>query len=198
MKIRVHTDVERFTKGMDELAKRQIPFALARALTMTAKDAQADVRADLPNRFTIRRPFVPNSVRITPATKSRPEAVVGVGQLASFMARQEQGGTKTAAGHRVAVPVKVKRSKRDLITAANLPRAVRSKPRSFMLAKGSGAGIMRRVGRDRYPIEIVYWLKRGVQIKPTFGFKGTTSDSVGSHFGPNFVESLSKAMGHTG
>jgi hypothetical protein len=37
-----------------------------------------------------------------------------------------------------------------------------------------------------------------VQVKPRFGFKGTTSDTVRQRFGPNFVEALSAAMGHRG
>lgn len=38
MRIRVTSDVEHFTRGMDEAARNQIPFALARALTRTAQD----------------------------------------------------------------------------------------------------------------------------------------------------------------
>lgn len=61
-----------------------------------------------------------------------------------------------------------------------------------------GAGILRRVGKARYPVQILYWLKRGVKVKPSFGFKGTTSTTVQARFGPNFVEALSAAMGHRG
>src|SRR5260370_40269244 len=77
VRIRVIDDVKRFTRDMDEAANRQIPFALARALTRTAQDAQSDVRSDLPRRFTIRNTWVSRSIRITPATKAKPEAIVG-------------------------------------------------------------------------------------------------------------------------
>jgi hypothetical protein len=45
---------------------------------------------------------------------------------------------------------------------------------------------------------VLYWLKQGVQVKPAFGFKGTTGATVQTRFGPNFVESLRQAMGHRG
>jgi hypothetical protein len=68
VRIRVSDDVKRFTRDMDEAANRQIPFALARALTRTAQDAQSEVRSDLPRRFkdttaeTVRRRFGVNFV----------------------------------------------------------------------------------------------------------------------------------------
>jgi hypothetical protein len=51
---------------------------------------------------------------------------------------------------------------------------MRQKPRVFTIVTPYGAGIVRRQGRERYPLQILYWLKRGVKVKPSFGFKGTT------------------------
>ena len=200
MRISVVSDVARFTAHMDEAAERQVPFALARALTWTAKDAQGDVQGGLPSRFTLRNSFLTNSIKIQPASKNdRPFAVVGATDRVAFMALQETGGTKhTRSGSRVAVPIKAKRNKRDIIPMGQRPGALRGKPKIFKVTSGSGAGIMRRVGRKRYPVEILYWLKHGVTVQPAFGFKGTTSETVSKRFGTNFVESLSQAMGHRG
>ena len=193
VKIRVIDDVERFTANMDAAGRRQVPFALARALTWTAKDAQSDVREDLPRCYTLRNNWVKNGIRITPATKASPQAVVG--SLEPFMERQETGGSKRSrGGHRIAVP-KTKPAK--IIPRGQRPTAVRQKPRVFTIATAHGAGIFRRQGRERYPLQILYWLKRGVKVKPSFGFKGTTTNAVAQRFGPNFVESLSQAMGHS-
>jgi hypothetical protein len=205
MIIRVSSDVERFTRGMDEAARDQVPFALARALTWTAQDAQRDVREELPKRFTIRRSYVSDSVRITPAKKKSPVAIVGVTDRAAFMERQETGFTgakPTRRGHRAAVPVRKARdtagfpNKAALVGRGQLPSRVRDKPRVFLVTTPFGAGILRREGKDRYPVTILYWLKRGVRIKPAFGFKGTTGDSVRRAFGKNFVASLEEAIAH--
>ena len=194
VRIRVLDDVERFTRSMDDAARRHVPFALARALTWTAKDAQSDVRDELPKRFTLRNSWVRNGIRITPAPKASPQAVVG--SLEPFMERQETGGPKRSrGGHRIAVP-KAKPSK--VIPRAQRPAAVRNKPRVFTVQTAYGAGIFRRLGKQRYPLQVLYWLKHGVQVKPAFGFKSTTGTTVHDRFGPNFVESLSQAMGHGG
>lgn len=192
--VRVISDIERFTRNMDDGARRHVPFALARALTLTAKDAQGDVREDLPKRFTLRNKWVSNGIRITPATKTSPEAIVG--SVEAFMERQETGGAKKArGGHRISVP-KTKPTK--IIPRGQRPQAIRNRPKVFVVKTSSGAGIMRRQGKKRYPIQLLYWLKRGVKVKPSFGFQGTTGTTVTSRFGPRFVESLSQAMGHTG
>jgi hypothetical protein len=194
VRIRVIDDVERFTRNMDDAGRRHVPFAIARALTWTAQDAQTDVRDELPKRFTLRNSWVKNGIRITPATKASPQAVVG--SLEPFMERQETGGAKRSrGGHRIAVP-KAKPSR--VIPRAQRPAAIRNKPRVFTIATASGAGIVRRQGKKRYPLQLLYWLKRGVQVKPAFGFKGTTGRTVRDRVGPNFIESLSQAMGHRG
>lgn len=203
MRIRVISDIERLTRMLDDAGERQVPFAIARALTMTARDAQTDVRAELPKRFTLRNNWVSSGIRIEPAKKGIPIAVVG--SLEPFMERQELGGTKRARSHsRVAVPVKAKRNKRDRIPKGQRPAALKGKPRvlsiggSNVITTKRGQGILQRVGRDRYPLQVVYWMKRGVQVRPRFGFKATTEGTVQSRFSANFVEALSQAMGHTG
>lgn len=50
----IDVDVEQFTKGWDG-ARRQMPFALARAMNWTAKDAQGDVARQIVRTFVTRR-----------------------------------------------------------------------------------------------------------------------------------------------
>lgn len=194
IKIRVIDDVERLARNMDDGARRHLPFAVARALTMTAKDAQGEVREELPRKYTLRNSWVKNGIRITPATKASPEAVVG--SLEPFMERQEEGGKKTArGGHRVSVPVK---KPTRVIPRGQRPSAVRKRPRVFVVKTAGGAGIVRRTTKKRYPLQLLYWLKRGVTVKPSFGFQGRTGTTVTDRFGPNFIEALSQAMGQQG
>lgn len=201
MKIRVDHDVARLTAMLDDAGKRQVKFSLARALTLTARDAMMDVRADLPRRFTIRTPRVPKGIRITPATKAKPEAIVG--SIDGFMKIQETGGTRRPkGGHRIAVPKAVRRTKRDLVSKAMRPTPLRDKPKVFLVKTAYGAGILRRQGKDRYPVEVLYWLKRGVKIRPRMGFKGVTAATIGRRFPLNMVAALSAALsaalGHRG
>jgi hypothetical protein len=192
MRINVKHDVERIVVGLDDLAQRQIPFATARALTMTARDAQSDLRAEMPKRFTLRTSRVNKGIRITPATKGNLAAVVG--SIDWFMRDQETGGTRKASGHRIAVPKGVRRTKRDLISKALRPTPVRDKPRVFLVKAASGAGIMQRQGQGRCPITALYWLKKSVSIKPRFGFKAQVEATVRDRFESNFMISLSQAI----
>ena len=198
MWISVKHDIDAATRGLDDFALQQVPFATAAALTDTAKDAQSGVQDSLSRRFTLRNNWVRSGIRITPANKSTMTAVVG--SLEPFMEKQETGGTKTARDHsRVAVPVEAKRSKRDMIPKGQRPGALRGKPKvlswkgSNILRRGSGFGILQRVGKARYPLRVLYWLKRGVQIKRRFGFKATVADIVQRRIGPNFLRRLDEA-----
>jgi len=196
VRIEVTSDVERVIKAFDNLSTNQIPFALAKALTRTARDGQGDVRAELPKRFTLRNSWVEKGIRIKPANKALP--VAEVGSLEPFMERQETGGVRTPRSRRrIAVPTAgVKRSGRGMIPKGQRPAGLRGKPGVFLMRSksGGGVGIVRRQGRERLPLQFLYWLKAGVTIKPRFGFKETTGTTVSRRFGPNFVEALGEAM----
>ena len=69
--IHIQVDTSDMERGLDAMARKQLPFAVAAALTATAKDAQAAVRAQMPARFTLRGPWVPKGIRIRPAKKAQ-------------------------------------------------------------------------------------------------------------------------------
>lgn len=198
MWVSVKHDIDKATQGLDDFSLRQVPFAITLALTMTAQDAQSGVQDSLPRRFTLRNGRVRSGIRITPANKGTLRSVVG--SIDDFMEGQEKGGTKTARDHsRVAVPVEARRNKRDLIPKGQKPAALRGRPRvlawkgSNILSRRSGFGILERVGKERYPLRVLYWLKRGVKLRPLLGFKGTTLDIVARRFPINFARALERA-----
>ena len=77
MKIDIKIDPALAVKGLTDFAQDQVPFAMSRALTETAKDVQAAVKADLPRKYTLRNRWVEGGIRIAPATKRAWEAQVG-------------------------------------------------------------------------------------------------------------------------
>lgn len=202
MRVRVSSTVDRFKRTMDDAALNQVPFALAQALTWTAQSAQRAVQASLPKKFTIRRPFVSQSIKINPAKKAtRPFADVGVTPRAAFMVNQETGGTKhSKSGHRLGVPVRSSKNtagfpnKAALVPRSQTPAKMRGKPRVFVVNTRYGATIAKREGEARYPLVFLYWLKREAPIKPAFGFKRTTADAIGRDFATNFEASIAKAL----
>lgn len=136
MNIDVRVDSSGLNKWLGFLAQDLIPYACARTLTMLAQDAQAEVRRELPRRFTIRNTFVEKGVKIKPASKSNLQSEVyaqmeGAFSL-DFMLLQEEGGTKRPRGQNLAIPVDAKRSKRDIVTQANRPKALLRKKGYFI------------------------------------------------------------------
>lgn len=73
-KISINTDT--FSKSMNEIVKQQIPFAAAKALTLTAKDSQKVLRLKMPRVFDRPTPYILKSTRIKPARKNNLVATV--------------------------------------------------------------------------------------------------------------------------
>jgi hypothetical protein len=98
---------------------KQLPFAIARALTVTARDVQDEVRNNLAQRFTLRNNWVRQGIQIQRATKQNLEAMVF--SRDAFMGLQEVGGAKSPLGNYLAVPTSlVRRTPKAKPTARNL------------------------------------------------------------------------------
>lgn len=111
-------------------SRKQAVFAAAVALTRTAQEAQGEVVASLPERFTIRTGWVARGIRIQPARRDRLEAVVY--SRDEFMARQETGGTKEGRnGKSVAKPVEVRRNPGQTTRPSRWPGALLDKSGFF-------------------------------------------------------------------
>ncbi len=76
--ISVKSNIDEVVRGLDDIARRQVPFAAAQALTFTARNAAADLKRELGSVFDRPTPFIANSPFFTAANKSRLEAVVGI------------------------------------------------------------------------------------------------------------------------
>jgi len=136
-RVTINTDAGDLVRTLERFRVNQYPFAAAVALTRTAQDAQAEVRAELPTRFTIRNRWVSQGIRIVPAKKNCLEAEVG--SRDDFMALQETVGIKRPRGEPLAVPTeKVRRTKRGLISKAQRPRQVLQKPKVFLVQSAGG------------------------------------------------------------
>ncbi|MBF0371620.1 MAG: hypothetical protein HQL52_19460, partial [Magnetococcales bacterium] len=113
--------------------EKQARFATAVALTCTAKDAQEEVRRQLPERFTIRTGWLAKGVRVRSARKNNLEAAVTV--LDDFMALQETGGMrKSHSGEALAVPVGARPTPRSITRPSKFPGRLLQKPRHFIAA----------------------------------------------------------------
>lgn len=84
VEVNVQTDFQEFSKALTALERQQLPYAAARALTDTAKLAQAEYRQRLPGIFDRPTPYTMNSSRVVPARKDSLQASV---ELRDFAAK---------------------------------------------------------------------------------------------------------------
>jgi hypothetical protein len=110
---------------------KQVTYATSQAVNATAKDVQTfTVTGLLPSAFTLRskgqpwqKPGGKYGFNIRPyANKNTMTAILG--SQADWLDDQEEGGTKTVAGHRVAIPVQGLKGKSEIISRNLKPRAL--------------------------------------------------------------------------
>jgi hypothetical protein len=131
---------------------KQFTFALAAALTATAKEAQSVVIADIEGTFTVRtnwdRPSNAMGIKVLPATKDDLSAALVT--RADWLQLHESGGDKIPAGEFIAVPTSnVRRTKRDIIRKSQRPRALRADRTVVLPLKNGEKMIFQRVGKGK-------------------------------------------------
>ena len=137
----------------------QLRKAVGKALTGLAYDVRDGVRASLPNRFTIRRPWVAKGIGVAPASASTLTATVF--SRDRFMEQQETGGTKSG---RLSIPVgRMAAIARTKVLPKSLwPRALRSRR---IVCVHNGKVFVRRDTQDG----VHYLLRRRQRVQARFG-----------------------------
>jgi hypothetical protein len=203
---------------------RQLPFAFARAANNTANDVQYQIQRALPGEFTLRRAdFITRTIYRTPgqdfATKSHLEAAVRVNPARDFLAKFEDGGTKTSTSGKT-LPIPIIRatdktliiqrgdalSVQRLLAAINIsggklltPRVRKGKLRAsidpskvFLVQSAKGTFIVQRTGPGT--TRVLYAFERSVPIKPQLHFDDIAMQAAILNWDRNFAEAIEYAI----
>ena len=148
MELRVKLDAAALLEGLDDLQKKQIPYALAKTLTDCVKDGQSAVQESLGSKFELRNNFTRQGIRIKPADKrgDRIEADVHTDTAnrssgaPDYLGQQEVGGEKVPhGGHQyIAVPTVYLR----ILAPGVIPAELR--PKNLLRAVGGRYDTTRR------------------------------------------------------
>ena len=177
---------------------KQLPFAVASALTATAKDAQTEIDSELGDKFTLRNNWwkanTPLGIKIKPAKKTDQSAEVG----SNFDALEkfETGADKTPrGGSRLAVPTdNVRRNKKQIIPRGARPNALRDK-RTFVLQTRNGPVLFQRKFKGkRSRIVALYNLERRVRIRKNSPVIEPALKAIRANLDKNFLAALEKAL----
>jgi hypothetical protein len=137
-------EIDQAIRAIENVNKRQLPFATSLAVNETAKAAQQAVRAHVAGAFTLRKPqFILNTVKIEKydfATKRNPtafrlkidDAPTKGGGRRDVLAKFEPGGSKTTLDPTfpIAIPSRnLRPSFAELVPRAMYPGSLRLVPR---------------------------------------------------------------------
>lgn len=216
MDIIVDTNAAEISEFMRRLYADQMPFAVATAINRTALDFQKAEREGLQERFTIRRSWVLQGVKINRgdfATKTNLEARIHVDPARDFLVKFEEGETKRPiSGSRLAVPDEARRTKKGVVSKTQRPRALkfvkhgegvkavvyRGQKRTFMILRPGGQGEIYqrygRRGRGGGSARRLFIFTPEAETPETLEFEATAERVVQDRFEMNFSEAFDRAV----
>lgn len=209
MTVTIRVNVSDTLKNLTALEQKQLPFALSLALNNVAIDAQLALRDHFSEVFTIRRPsfVLKQGAKIFKFSSKRDLSVVmGVDDKADFLTKFERGDVKKPTqASSLAIPVDVRRNKRDLITRGNRPRQLldrlgqkRGAGGVFRLTHREGKlvpGIYQRTGRGgRGGVKLLFASTPKAQTPPVLKFAFVIGKTVEKKFQLNFDKAMARAL----
>lgn len=112
MTISIKSNLDEFTKGLEDFARDQVPFAASLTLNKLAKMIAAGEVEGIVETFPTATPFTKKAEGVIPSTKNRLEAVVFMKDIqAHYLEPYEFGGKQVAA----------KPSEKAILTPKNIP-----------------------------------------------------------------------------
>ena len=123
----IDNDFKRLIKNLDNMHRKQIPFAASLALNETAKEVQSGIEQQLNKDIDRPTPFTQKAFAIKRATKSKQVASVFIKDIqAKYLRYQIEGGSRKATdSNPILIPRKGYQNK-----YGNLPRGRLSKLKS--------------------------------------------------------------------
>ena len=211
MRIDVDTNAAEVARSLRFLFRDQIPFATSVAINDTTKGIQAVQREGMKRRFTIRRAYVLQGVKISKfSTKRDLEAHIEIDPSRGFLFKFEEGGTVRPRGTRFAVPDEVRRTKTGVVSRVLRPRSLgfkrsgsgprgevfRGKKRTFMIRRPDGTGaIFQRFGRRRATrLRMLFSFTPKAKIEPMLEFEVTAQAVFQENFARNFEAAFDRAV----
>jgi hypothetical protein len=203
--IKITTDADKLAARLNDFARKQFPFAVARALTDTAKAARDQITEDLPRIFDRPTPFTRNAVAYTAARRDNLTASVLVKDAqARYLLLQETGGTRTPdKGRALVIPGK----SLGLNAYGNIPSGMLKRLRSQaqggrrrrgrqvvylpQSAKGSG-GYFAEFGNGR--LRRLTGFTATEQFKPRFNFKRRVIAFAAANMAARIEKRLAEAL----
>ena len=187
----VKSNIKEFSRWMNNVEKKQLPYATAVALTRTAQDVQSYIIDAITRIFNVTKKWwlkqQPTGIKIKSAKKTDLHSSIYTN--AYFADLQEDGGTKRPHDNRtMAVPTDNTPKSRRKSGGA---KTMMQQKKTFSIA----SGIYRRKGKGKNStLEKLFTYTKTASIRPRFNFKSMAMRIASRQFPKRFAESLTKAL----
>lgn len=186
--------VARVRRSLELFATDQLPFALAAALTDTAREARDFARERLGSHFKLHNRQLGQAVHYLPASKrAHPiEAAVVVRPWAGFLAEHAIGKVRRPARRAIAVPTRiVRRTSTGRVPASLKPRALGARKGFDPVAYRDLARIVvHRPGK----LGLFFFLKHSVKIRKDWPLREEVAEVVRARLAVNFARRAEQAL----
>jgi hypothetical protein len=176
--VNVSSNYKKLSRSLDQVGRKQLPFAFAKTLNQTMKAvAKYTVARTYPRAFDVRNKgffkaamFTKDAVRWATKTKLRVSARDRFDR--GNLQLHATGGAKRARSGRIAMPSRFTKATRGArgVRKALRPRAVVDTPKGFIDRDGPRDAIYQRYGRGGKRIRLLYVLHRSAKIRKRFRF----------------------------
>lgn len=200
MNLIVDSNITDFTKWLSRQQKRHLPKALAKTLTYTAQDAQAEIIEGVQARFKNRKKWwvkgSPVGIKIDGADMKKGKYESRVYTNAYFAELQEEGGVKIPyKGKGFLIPTELTPaygrqsggSKRLLNTKKILRHGGRATGSPIWTMNSGKRGVFRRRGNKRLPLDLMYNYRSSAVIRPRLRFIQTARNYAEKNFLKKFI-----------
>lgn len=200
MQMTVDDNLKDFTKWLSRQQKRHLPKALAKTLTYTAQDAQAEIIEGIQSRFNNRKKWwvkgSPVGVKVDGANVKAGKYESRVYTNAYFGELQEEGGVKIPyKGKGFLIPTEMTPaygrqsggSKRLLKTKKILRYGGKATGSPIWTMNSGKRGVFRRRGDKRLPLDLMYNYRGAAVIRPRMRFVKTAQSYAEKHFLKKFI-----------
>jgi len=178
LSVNVTSNYKKLTRSLDQLGKKQLPFAFSKTLNETMKAvAKYTVARTYPRAFDVRNKgffkaamFTGDAVRWATKTKLRASARDRFDR--GNLQLHATGGTRRARSGSMAIPSRYTKATRGARgVRKNLrPRAVVDTPKGFIDRGGPRDAIYQRYGRGGKQVRLLYVLQPSAKIRKRFRF----------------------------
>jgi len=205
MQISVQSNLSQVTRALDGLGKQLIPKATRNALNDTAFDVRKDtIERVWPSSVTVRNPAFLKAMLMPIRGQNRATTQRLVSTVQNYptgprnreyLQRLATGGVKTPRGQHIAIPGRdMPLRSRGGVTAARRPRNILNRPKVFKTKLKSGQdAIVRRVGKSRYPLQMLYILEPDGRIRKQFDFYDEAKQTARRAFNKHFTREFKRA-----